>query len=97
MQYNFNPVFLFFFLGSVMLHRWLLSLLVVSLLFTQSVYADDDGDEDDDDDDEKIFGIEAEGLGDISLYLLIGTILIVVWTNVMSIHISRCNRIKLQE
>lgn len=67
-------------LGSVMLRRWLFLFLVVSLLLAQPVYADDDDDEDDDDDDdEKIFGIEAEGLGDVSLYLLIGTILIVVW------------------
>jgi len=55
---------------------WLTVFLVLLLFLLPTVVADDD---DDDEDGETILGIEAEGLGDVALYLMIGSLLIVVW------------------
>ena len=59
------------------MRKWLLILLASLLVLTPSVYGDDDGD--DDEDEETIFGIEAEGLGDVALYLMGGSLAIVAW------------------
>lgn len=58
--------------------RRLFILLVATVLFlSTSVLADDD--ESDDDDEVTLLGIEADSWGSASLYLLIGTVLIVGW------------------
>ena len=57
--------------------RWLLLLLASLLILIPGVYADDDDDEEDD--EETIFGIEGEGLGDVALYLMGGSLAIVAW------------------
>jgi len=60
--------------GVMMRFRWLFVLSITLLLMTPTAIADDD-----DDDEQKILGIEGEDLGDIALYLLVATLLIVVW------------------
>ena len=56
-------------------HRLLSLIAILLLLSAPSVYADDD----DDDDDEIVLGIDGEDLGTVALWLLISTLLIVVW------------------
>ena len=60
------------------MRKWLVVLLASLLVLTPSVYADDDDDEDEDD-EETIFGIEGEGLGDVALYLMGGSLAIFAW------------------
>ena len=52
-----------------------LFLFVICLLPTAS----GDDDDDDDDDDETILGIEGDDLGEVAYFLLIGSLLIIVW------------------
>ncbi|HIF05155.1 MAG TPA: hypothetical protein EYQ80_07195 [Candidatus Poseidoniales archaeon] len=56
--------------------RWLIPLLLTTMLFIGTVVADDD---DDDDDDESILGMDGEDLGSVALWLLVATMTIVVW------------------
>ncbi|MFQ3344307.1 MAG: hypothetical protein ACKVI6_06470 [Candidatus Poseidoniales archaeon] len=56
--------------------RWHMILALVLLLMTPTTLADGD---DDDDDEQRILGIEGEDLGSIALYLLIATLMIVIW------------------
>jgi len=54
-------------------------LVVLFLLFPMTV-ASADGDVDDEEDDEaQVFGLDAEGLGEVAQWLMVGTLLIVVW------------------
>ncbi|MGB1098266.1 MAG: hypothetical protein ACPG34_03170 [Poseidonia sp.] len=68
-------------MGLVVNNRWLLLLLVVLVLMPmRSVSADDDVDDEDDEDDEaQVLGLDAEGLGEVAQWLMVGTLLIVVW------------------
>ena len=53
--------------------------MVLFLLFPMTV-ASADGDVDDEEDDEaQVFGLDAEGLGEVAQWLMVGTLLIVVW------------------
>ena len=68
--------------------RWLLFLLV-SLMLTPATLAsadDEVDDEDDEDDEAQVLGLDAEGLGEVAQWLMVGTLLIVVWLSL--IHIS---------
>jgi len=55
--------------------RWWVFIGLTLLLFIQPVGADDD----DEDDDVEILGIEGEDIGNIALYLMIGTLAIIIW------------------
>ncbi len=62
--------------------RWFLILAVLLLLITPAALAEEDDDEDDDDDDnddEQILGLDGKDLGNVALYLLIASLLIVLW------------------
>ena len=57
-------------------------LFLAYLLSLHTVLADaDDAEEDDEEEDDEptVFGLEAEGLGDVALYLFVGAVSIVVW------------------
>lgn len=54
----------------------LLITAVLMIILSNSALADDD---DDDDDDEEILGFDGEDAGEIALYLMIASLLIVVW------------------
>lgn len=56
--------------------RWPSVLAVLLLLITPTALAEDD---DDDIDDEQILGMDGEELGNVALYLLIASLLIVLW------------------
>ena len=56
------------------------ALLVVLFLLVPMTVASADGDVDDEEDDEaQVFGLDAEGLGEVAQWLMVGTLLIVVW------------------
>ncbi|MCH1540198.1 MAG: hypothetical protein L7S56_02005 [Candidatus Poseidonia sp.] len=59
--------------------RWSLVLALLLLSLTSTALADGDDGDDDDDDEQKVLGIDGEDLGDVALYLLIATLLIVIW------------------
>ena len=61
----------------MMRFRWWFVIYISLLLMTPTAFADDD--DDNNDDEQKILGIEGEDLGDIALYLMVATLLIVVW------------------
>ena len=61
-----------------MVLRQNLLILLLVLLLSSSTLADNDSDEEDED-DSKILGIDAEDLGNISLYLMVGTLIIILW------------------
>ena len=58
--------------------RRLLLWLVLLMLLSPTAQADDDDDEEDDD-DPTVFGVDAEGMGDAAMWLLVATLAIVVW------------------
>ncbi|MGB0313208.1 MAG: hypothetical protein ACPGDD_04895 [Poseidonia sp.] len=54
--------------------------MVLVLMPMRLVSADDDVDDEDDEDDEaQVLGLDAEGLGEVAQWLMVGTLLIVVW------------------
>ena len=56
------------------------ALLVVLFLLVPMTVASADGDVDDEGDDEvQVVGLDAEGLGEVAQWLMVGTLLIVVW------------------
>ena len=56
--------------------RWCLVLALLLLTLIPTALAD--GDDGDDDDEQKILAMEGEDLGNIALYLLIATLMIVL-------------------
>ena len=61
-----------------MLFRQYFIILLLILLVSPNALADYDND-DEDEDEPKILGIDAEDLGNISLYLMVGTLILIVW------------------
>ncbi len=61
-----------------MLFRQYFIILLLVLSVSPNALADHDSD-DEDEDELKILGIDAEDLGNISLYLMVGTLMLILW------------------
>jgi len=59
-------------------NRWYL-LLIMILVLMPSTFVSADDDVDEDDDEASVLGLDAEGLGEVAQWLMVGTLLIVVW------------------